>query len=136
MPDTVAPRPPDRPPAGTGTHARIALAPELDHPHAKLIQTSPPSPSRPFISLPLLVLLAPPRSGSMRPKPKRSRDLGPPARQVQARLRSCGPRPSSSCLDFSRARSLACVVDAGGFGTWIFDRMRSLVDGGAGVAPW
>src|SRR5881392_3976867 len=58
MPDTDAPRPPDRPLAGTGTRARIALAPELDHPHAKLIQTSPPSPSRPFISLPLLVLLA------------------------------------------------------------------------------
>src|SRR5947208_4131955 len=58
MPDTVAPRPPDRPLAGTGTRARIALAPELDHPHAKLIQTSPPPPSRPFISLPLLVLLA------------------------------------------------------------------------------
>src|SRR5437899_10093116 len=58
MPDTVAPRPPDRPPTGTGTRARIALAPELDHPHAKLIQTSSPPPSRPFISLPLLVLLA------------------------------------------------------------------------------
>src|SRR5881396_743767 len=58
MPDTVAPRPAGRPPAGTGTRARIALAPELDHPHAKLIQTSPPSPSRPLISLPLLVLLA------------------------------------------------------------------------------
>src|SRR5439155_1106275 len=58
MPDTVAPRPPDRPPTGTGTRARIALAPELDHPHAKLIQTSPPPPSRPLISLPLLVLLA------------------------------------------------------------------------------
>src|SRR6266705_525610 len=58
MPDSVAPRPPDRPTPGTGTRARIALAPELDHPHAKLIQTSPPSPSRPFFSLPLLVLLA------------------------------------------------------------------------------
>src|SRR5881628_4004965 len=58
MPDTVAPRPPDRPPTGTGTRARITLAPELDHPHAKHIQTSPPSPSRPFVSLPLLVLLA------------------------------------------------------------------------------
>src|SRR5436190_3446278 len=57
-PDTGAPRPPDRPPTGTGTRARIALAPELDHPHAKLIQTSPLSPSRPFISLPLLVLVA------------------------------------------------------------------------------
>src|SRR2546429_9330040 len=50
--------PPDRPPTGTGTRARIALAPELDHPHAKLIQTSPPSPSRPLISLPLLLMLA------------------------------------------------------------------------------
>src|SRR5207247_2645577 len=58
MPDIVAPRPPDRPPTGTGTRARIALAPELDHPHAKLIQTSPPPPSRPFTGLPLLVLLA------------------------------------------------------------------------------
>src|SRR5213595_3360662 len=58
MPDTVAPRPPDRPPTGTGTRARIALAPELDHPHAKLIQTSQPPPSRPFLGLPLLVLLA------------------------------------------------------------------------------
>src|SRR5436190_19653965 len=57
-PDTGAPRPPDRPPTGTGTRARIALAPELDHPHAKLIQTSPPSPSRPLISLPLLLMLA------------------------------------------------------------------------------
>src|SRR5881628_3568859 len=57
-PGTGAPLPPDRPPTGTGTRARIALAPELDHPHAKLIQTSPPSPSRPLISLPLLVLLA------------------------------------------------------------------------------
>jgi len=38
--------------------ARIALAPELDHPHAKLIQTSPPSPLRPVISLRFLVLLA------------------------------------------------------------------------------
>src|SRR2546428_8451024 len=58
MPDTVAPRPPDRPPTGTGTRARIALAPELDPPHAKLIQPPPPPPSRPFISLPLLVMLA------------------------------------------------------------------------------
>src|SRR3989440_10863892 len=58
MLDTVAPPPPDRPPTGTGTRARIALAPELDHPHAKLIQTSLSSPSRPFISLPLLVLVA------------------------------------------------------------------------------
>src|SRR5437667_5866805 len=57
-PGTGAPLPPDRPPTGTGTRARIALAPELDHPHAKLIHTSPPSPSRPLISLPLLVLLA------------------------------------------------------------------------------
>src|SRR5205809_7556285 len=57
-PGTGAPLPPDRPPTGTGTRARIALAPELDHPHAKLIQTSPPSPSRPLISLPLLLILA------------------------------------------------------------------------------
>src|SRR5205814_3417214 len=57
-PGTGAPLPPDRPPTGTGTRARIALAPELDHPHAKLIQTSPPSPSRPLISLPLLLMLA------------------------------------------------------------------------------
>src|SRR5713101_5854520 len=57
-PGTGAPLPPDRPPTGTGTRARIALAPELDHPHAKLIQTSPPSPSRPVISLRFLVLLA------------------------------------------------------------------------------
>src|SRR6266852_3191915 len=57
-PGTGAPLPPDRPPTGTGTRARIALAPELDHPHAKLIQTSPPSPSRQLISLPLLLMLA------------------------------------------------------------------------------
>src|SRR5438046_5168340 len=57
-PDPGAPPPPDPPPTGTGTRARIALAPELDHPHAKLIQTSPPSPSRPLISLPLLLMLA------------------------------------------------------------------------------
>src|SRR3989442_14052114 len=56
--DTAAPRPPNRPPTGTGRRARIALAPELDHPHAKLIQTSPPSPSRPVTSLRFLVLLA------------------------------------------------------------------------------
>src|SRR6266705_2886726 len=57
-PGTGAPLPPDRPPTGTGTRARIALAPELDHPHAKLIQTSPPSPSRQLITLPLLLMLA------------------------------------------------------------------------------
>src|SRR5216117_4088849 len=57
-PGTGAPLPPDRPPTGTGTRARIALAPELDHPHAKLIQASQPPPSRPFLGLPLLVLLA------------------------------------------------------------------------------
>src|SRR6266568_1668572 len=34
------------------------IAPEVDHPHAKLIQTSPPSPSRQLISLPLLLMLA------------------------------------------------------------------------------
>src|SRR3989454_4502039 len=57
-PGTAAPLPPDRPPTGTGTRARIALAPEIDHPHAKLIRTSPPSPPRPLISLPLLLMLA------------------------------------------------------------------------------
>src|SRR2546426_9947402 len=62
-PGTGAPLPPDRPPTGTGTRARIALAPELDHPHAKLIHTSPPSPSRPLISLPLLLMLAAVRLG-------------------------------------------------------------------------
>src|SRR2546423_15010539 len=58
MPGTGAPLQLDRPPPGTGTRARIALAPELDHPHAKLIHPSPPSPSRPLISLPLLLMLA------------------------------------------------------------------------------
>src|SRR2546426_12680148 len=57
-PGTGAPLPPDRPPTSTGTRARIALAHELDHPHAKLIHSSPPSPSRPLISLPLLLMLA------------------------------------------------------------------------------
>src|SRR2546426_181176 len=57
-PGTAAPLPPDRPPTGTGTRARIALAPEIDHPHAKVIRPSPPSPPRPLISLPLLLMLA------------------------------------------------------------------------------
>src|SRR5439155_3266819 len=43
---------------GDGGEVRIALAPEIDHPHAKLIRTSPPSPPRPLISLPLLLMLA------------------------------------------------------------------------------
>ena len=38
--------------------ARIALAPELDHPHAKHIQTPPLLPAHPFAGLPLLLLLA------------------------------------------------------------------------------
>ena len=37
---------------------RIALAPGLDHPHAKHIHTPPLSPARPFAGLPLLLLLA------------------------------------------------------------------------------
>src|SRR5258708_36252707 len=55
---TAGPRPRDRPPTGTGRRARIALTPELDHPHAKHIQTPPVLPARPLAGLPLLLLLA------------------------------------------------------------------------------
>src|SRR5256886_16354126 len=57
-PDTTGSRPPDRPSTGTGTRARIALAPELDHPHAKPIRPAPLSPPRPSTGLPLLLLFA------------------------------------------------------------------------------
>src|SRR5437879_619466 len=43
---------------GTRRGAPLALAPELDHPHAKLIETTPPVLSRPPARLPWLLFLA------------------------------------------------------------------------------
>src|SRR5882762_3287530 len=57
-PDTGESRPRDRPPAGTGKHARIALARDSGHSHKKLTLTAFALPPRSFRRLPLLCVAA------------------------------------------------------------------------------